>query len=331
MHGHAPTQRERASRLKHVLALGRRSTSRAPTAANGDASQGTRWMVSGGARWRKPPSGARLTDVTKRSSRPSSSALMEATTCSWASFRLWLGLGCLEMRSVCAACAVRGERAIGHMHMVGAAGKQASHKDETRQRARARLPEQPHGGRGGRVAAGVGRVRTHVLKVQAAATLPPASSWLTSAGLNRRSHAAGITCAPRSACCLLARPRARWGFCGGAAAWLQRCYGGRWRAKAAQQEARGRSPHARTLQRQRNQRTRCDGGSSAGMRCTKRIPAGRRGGARLVQAGRKSGGRGRQPAVKVPVGDQVHVQQLVRIGHRHVAAARTQLVHASRA
>lgn len=67
------------------------------------------------------------------------------------------------------------------------------------------------------------------------------------------------------------------------------------------------------------------------MRCTERTPAGRRGGARLVQAGRKSGGRGRQPAVKVPVGDQVHVQQLVRIGHRHVAAARTQLVHAARA
>jgi len=224
MHGHAPTQRERASRLKHVLALGRRSTSRAPTAANGDASQGTRWMVSGGARWRKPPSGARLTDVTKRSSRPRSSALMEATTCSWASFRLWLGLGCLEMRSVCAACAVRGERAIGHMHMVGAAGKQASHKDETRQRARARLPEQPHGGRGGRVAAGVGRVRTHVLKVQAAATAAARQQLVDLRGAQQaqprgRDHLRAaqrvlLACAPARAVGLL-----RWG-CGMAAAVL---------------------------------------------------------------------------------------------------------------
>jgi hypothetical protein len=139
MHGHTMTLRGRASRLKHVLALGRRSTSRAPTAANGDASQGTRWMVSGGARCRKPPNGDRLTDVTKRSSRPRSSALMAATTCRRGCFWVWPGLS-KPPTSSCAQCAQRVPYGAGAPARTGArwARRASSLRGERAGAARAR-------------------------------------------------------------------------------------------------------------------------------------------------------------------------------------------------
>ena len=48
--------------------------------------------------------------------------------------------------------------------------------------------------------------------------------------------------------------------------------------------------------------------------------------ARLVQPSREGARRRAEAAVQVPVGGQVHVQQLVRVRHRHVGATGQQLV-----
>lgn len=69
----ASTQQRSGAEHLHVEAVGRRSTSLPPTAASSEAPQSTLWMVSGGCRWRKPPSGGRDTLVTNLRTRRCSS------------------------------------------------------------------------------------------------------------------------------------------------------------------------------------------------------------------------------------------------------------------